>query len=119
MSAGVLFLPTKAEAESTAPCTSPGCIDAMPKSSPIRRRPARASQGSGLAGVLRQLVLRAREQLGGFDRQRLAGDFFEAEAADLHRLAVFGDLEVLRLEAADDRAVVVADDDVNRDELGV
>ena len=35
------------------------------------------------------------------------------------RLAVFGDLEVGRLEAADDGAVVVADDHVDRDELRV
>jgi hypothetical protein len=47
MSAGLIFSFTYFVAESTARCTSSGCIDAMSNSSTISRRPASSSEVIG------------------------------------------------------------------------
>src|SRR5580765_7767749 len=51
MSAGVIVVSTYLVAESTARCTSSGCIDAMSKRSTIRRRPASSSDVIGFGGA--------------------------------------------------------------------
>src|SRR5205823_13042873 len=69
---------------------------------------------------VRELVFRAREKLGRLDAgRRMILDLLEAEAADLLRLAVFDDLEVLGLQTAHHGAGAIAHDDVDRDELRV
>ena len=128
-SAGAIFSLTYFVAPSTARCTSSGCIELTSNNNTIRRRPASWPEdigvgvGSGACGwALRlrapsgQARLRVAEQR---DRSRRAGpvvDLLEREAPDRLRLAVLEHLEIGLGEAANDRARVVADHHVHRDE---
>ncbi len=83
MSALLIFSLTYFCAESTARCTSSGCIELTSNSSVISRRPAidsevgasaaaaaagAAAAAAGRSGLLLQLGLDAGQQVGGLDR---------------------------------------------------
>ena len=86
----------------------------------LRRRCGRGGGGRTLAfHVLREPRLGPREQFRRFHPPRVIGNFLEAEASNVLRLAVLEDLEVLGRQAAHHRTGRVADDDVDGDELHV
>ena len=140
MSAGLICSSTYFVAESTARCTSSGCIELMSNSSTIRRRPASASEVIVLLGaprlprpawprrppqlralrvVRRAALRRVGQQVGGLDR--LSGSSEISSNVKLRivlRLAVLGDLEVGGRQPATTLPDAVADDDVDGDDLG-
>src|SRR6266511_154609 len=132
MSAGLIFSFTYFVAESTARCTSSGCIELMSNSrndepAPrqlvgryrLRWRGLRGSGGLAAFRVFSEARLRGCQQIDGRDALGLLRDLFEGKARDVLRLAVLGDLEVGRLETGHGLSGSVANDDVNGHDLRV
>ena len=129
-SAVLIFSLTYFCAESTARCTSSGCIELTSNSSVISRRPAIDSEVSASAGAGSRAAATddgdrvcswsfastpASRSAVSILAGALSLDLFEAEVEDLLRPAVLADLEVVGGQAADDRAALVADDGVDGD----
>jgi hypothetical protein len=133
-------------ADFTARSISSGCIELVSNSSTIIRRPGRSCGLDGRIGRRHGLTRGRRGSRTSAERPRptsrcaarrlcscsspsSAGDaddagsadvanLLEVEGRDLLGLAVFTHDEVVGLQALDDRAVLVADDDVDPHEVG-
>ena len=134
MSAGLIVSLTYFTAESTARCTSSGCIELMSKSSTIRRRPASSSDVIGLgaaasacrAGLRPACARLSRDaRLGAREQIDVVAPFGASEiSSKVKLLTACGLPSSLTSKSAavrprTTRAGSVADDDVHRDDLGV